>query len=206
MAGAGPVKPQAASCFRPFLPFATRPHQHAGRYQPGGDDAQRFSLTSRIATVLKVKTVARLLADEVPELQAGTGGNSWPRNWAFPLRWITGFRLCRMTLASNSPYFDDALGADISECLPEGEAGRRWKRLANEIQMSLHASAASESRRQGGEPLVNGVWFGVRRFTGHATCKEFERAFFQSIRQLWFGAAAASGRIAAGGIAPQAGL
>ncbi|HKX55639.1 MAG TPA: hypothetical protein VJN01_06040, partial [Xanthomonadales bacterium] len=54
---------------------------------------------------------------------------------------------------------DDALGADISDCMPEGEAGRRWKRLANEIQMSLHASATNEQRRQRGEPLINGVWF-----------------------------------------------
>jgi hypothetical protein len=54
---------------------------------------------------------------------------------------------------------DDALGADLSDCLPEGAAGRHWKRLANEIQMALHASPVNEQRRQRGEALINGVWF-----------------------------------------------
>ena len=54
---------------------------------------------------------------------------------------------------------DEALGADVSECLPEGAAGRYWKRLQNEIQMALHASPANEQRRQRGAALINSVWF-----------------------------------------------
>ncbi len=54
---------------------------------------------------------------------------------------------------------DEALGADVSESLPEGIPGRYWKRLQNEIQMALHASEANERRRQRGAALINSVWF-----------------------------------------------
>lgn len=54
---------------------------------------------------------------------------------------------------------DETLGADISDCLPEGIAGRFWKRLQNEIQMALHANAVNQSRREMGEAVINSVWF-----------------------------------------------
>jgi len=54
---------------------------------------------------------------------------------------------------------DDALGADIADCLPGGPTGQRWKKLSNEIQMALHACAANQQRRQRGEALINSVWF-----------------------------------------------
>lgn len=73
---------------------------------------------------------------------------------------------------------DDALGADISDCLPEGTAGRRWKRLANEIQMTLHASAANEQRRQNSESLINGVWFwGGGQLPERAASCAYERVY-----------------------------
>jgi len=54
---------------------------------------------------------------------------------------------------------DDALGADIADCLPAGPTGQRWKKLTNEIQMALHACAANQQRRQLGEAVINSVWF-----------------------------------------------
>jgi len=54
---------------------------------------------------------------------------------------------------------DDALGADVSECLPEGPGAVFWKRLNNEIQMALHASEANQQRLQQGQAVINSVWF-----------------------------------------------
>lgn len=87
--------------------------------------------------------VEEVLADDGLELQAAD-------SWTITLPEHPGVQFTSL---------DEAYGADISDCLPEGEAGRRWKRLANDIQMSLHAGTANEQLRQGGEPLINGVWF-----------------------------------------------
>jgi len=73
---------------------------------------------------------------------------------------------------------DDALGADVSECLPEGPAGQRWKRLSNDIQMALHASAANQQRRQRGEALINGAWFwGGGQLPGRAESCLYDQVF-----------------------------
>jgi hypothetical protein len=53
---------------------------------------------------------------------------------------------------------DDALGADMFECLPAGEAGRPWRRLVNEMQMALHALPANEALRAQGLAGINGCW------------------------------------------------
>ena len=54
---------------------------------------------------------------------------------------------------------DDALGADVSDWLPEGTGAIFWKRLNNEIQMALHASDANRQRQQQGQAVINSVWF-----------------------------------------------
>jgi hypothetical protein len=53
---------------------------------------------------------------------------------------------------------DDALGTDVFESLPEGEAGRPWRRLVNEMQMALHALPANEALRAQGLAGINGCW------------------------------------------------
>lgn len=73
---------------------------------------------------------------------------------------------------------DEALGADVSECLPEGESGRFWKRLQNEIQMAMHASPANEQRRQRGAAVINSVWFwGGGSLPKAAPGKAFDRVW-----------------------------
>ncbi len=54
---------------------------------------------------------------------------------------------------------DDALGADVTDCLPAGPDARLWKKLHNEIQMALHACAANQERRQRNEAVINAIWF-----------------------------------------------
>lgn len=78
----------------------------------------------------------------------------------------------------NFVALDEALGADVSECLPEGESGRFWKRLQNEIQMAMHASSANEQRRQRGAAVLNSVWFwGGGSLPKAAPGKTFERVW-----------------------------
>jgi hypothetical protein len=53
---------------------------------------------------------------------------------------------------------EQALGADIFDYLPQGPAGRRWRRLLNDIQVVLHQHPLNVSRRQRGLPPVNSLW------------------------------------------------
>jgi hypothetical protein len=59
----------------------------------------------------------------------------------------------------------EAAGRDVDLSLRiGGEAGRRWSRLLNEIQMLLHAHPVNEAREARGEPTVNSLWlWGVGR-------------------------------------------
>ncbi|MGH8184264.1 MAG: phosphoglycerate mutase [Rhodanobacteraceae bacterium] len=52
-----------------------------------------------------------------------------------------------------------ALGADLIECLPGGEAGRMWRHLFNEAQVLLHAHPVNATRVAAGKRPVNAVWF-----------------------------------------------
>jgi hypothetical protein len=52
-----------------------------------------------------------------------------------------------------------ALGIDLLECLPPGEAGRSWRRLFNEAQVILHAHPVNAARVAAGKVPVNALWF-----------------------------------------------
>ncbi len=54
---------------------------------------------------------------------------------------------------------DDALGDDLYEHLPEGEAGRRWRALLTEAQVLLHQHPWNRVRAAGGRPAINSLWF-----------------------------------------------
>lgn len=53
----------------------------------------------------------------------------------------------------------DALGASLIDVLPEGEAGRAWRRLFNEVQILLHAHPVNARRTAAGKVPVNALWF-----------------------------------------------
>lgn len=74
-----------------------------------------------------------------------------PANWA--LRLPPGARLPGFV----SP--EDALGANLLERLPQGDAGRRWRALFNEAQIMLHAQPINAARRERGLMPVNALWF-----------------------------------------------
>ena len=53
----------------------------------------------------------------------------------------------------------EALGVDLVECLPAGDAGRAWRRLFNEAQVALHAHPVNAARIAAGKRPVNALWF-----------------------------------------------
>lgn len=56
------------------------------------------------------------------------------------------------------PEPEDALGSDLFEQLPKGDAGRQWRALLNEAQVVLHNHPVNRRRASEGLPPVNSVW------------------------------------------------
>jgi hypothetical protein len=74
-----------------------------------------------------------------------------------PDRWYL-----KLPMGSDPPAFAhprDVLGDDIERHLPVGNSGLRWKRLLNEVQMSLHQHPVSRKREAAGLAPVNSLWF-----------------------------------------------
>lgn len=53
---------------------------------------------------------------------------------------------------------EQALGEDLSQHLPQGPAGRRWRVLLNEIQVLLHQHPLNARRRANGLAPINSLW------------------------------------------------
>ncbi len=69
----------------------------------------------------------------------------------------------QVRLADGTPVPDfaapeQALGEDLYQHLPQGEAGRRWRILINELQVLLHQHPLNAERRAKGLPPVNSLW------------------------------------------------
>lgn len=54
---------------------------------------------------------------------------------------------------------EQALGEDLSQHLPPGADGRRWRVLLNEVQVVLHQHPLNAERRAQGLAPINSVWF-----------------------------------------------
>jgi hypothetical protein len=67
----------------------------------------------------------------------------------------------RLLLNSPLPIFaapEQALGEDLSQHLPQGADGRRWRVLLNEIQVLLHQHPMNAERRARGLAPINSLW------------------------------------------------
>ena len=53
---------------------------------------------------------------------------------------------------------EQALGEDLSQHLPQGAEGRRWRVLLNEIQVVLHQHPLNAQRRINGLAPINSLW------------------------------------------------
>lgn len=67
---------------------------------------------------------------------------------------------------------DDALGADMFDHLPPGDAGRRWRALMSEAQVLLHQHPLNAERQAKGLAPVNSIWFwGAGRLPDRVTAQ-----------------------------------
>jgi len=53
---------------------------------------------------------------------------------------------------------EQALGEDLSQHLPQGQEGRSWRILLNEIQVLLHQHPQNAERSMRGLPPINSLW------------------------------------------------
>jgi hypothetical protein len=73
-----------------------------------------------------------------------------------PARWYLRCPPGAQLPAFSSPQA--ALGDDIARHLPEGDAGRRWRHLLNEVQVILHNHPLNAERVRRGQAPVNSLW------------------------------------------------
>jgi hypothetical protein len=71
----------------------------------------------------------------------------------------------RWCIALESPLefeftpLEQALGMDVADALPDHPEARFWRRILNEIQVSLHHCPVNVRRRASGRREINSVWF-----------------------------------------------
>ncbi|BCL75135.1 hypothetical protein JHS3_08710 [Jeongeupia sp. HS-3] len=53
---------------------------------------------------------------------------------------------------------DEALGRDVREHLPKGEAAMKWHGLLNEIQMCMYNAPVNDARVAAGQPAIQSIW------------------------------------------------
>lgn len=102
-----------------------------------------------------------LSADEVDDflrpLKPVFGDAGCPLSAPVPERWYL-----QLPAEAKLPTFsepEDALGDDLYEHMPSGDAGRRWRALLNEAQVILHNHPRNAERIAAGKTPVNSLWF-----------------------------------------------
>jgi hypothetical protein len=74
-----------------------------------------------------------------------------------PERWYLKLQMGSEPSRMSHPR--DVLGDDVERHLPQGSSGLRWRRLLNEVQMSLHQHPVNRRREAAGLPPANSLWF-----------------------------------------------
>lgn len=93
----------------------------------------------------------------LPALQPLFGDFGCTIDAPHPSRWY--LRLPRETRLPGFAEPEAALGDDLADHLPEGDAGRRWRALLTEAQVILHQHPWNAQRVAQGRPAVNSLWF-----------------------------------------------
>lgn len=147
----------------------TMPVAALRRHANGGDAADGFWICADPAYAQSEATGARLMACPLPDVSAEEARSL--ATALAPLFEGAGLTLAVDTpaawcarLGGNTPEIafarpGDALGANLLDCLPQGEAGRPWRRLFNEVQIALHAHPMNAERIAAGRLPVNAMWF-----------------------------------------------
>lgn len=74
-----------------------------------------------------------------------------------PARWYLRLPADTTLPAFSAP--EEALGDDVFEHAPRGEAVRRWRALESEAQILLHQHPHNAARMAAGQAAVNALWF-----------------------------------------------
>lgn len=85
------------------------------------------------------------------------GDEGFPISAPHPARWYLA-----LPRDAQLPVFADpeqVLGDDLYTHLPQGDAGRRWRRLLNEAQVVLHNHPVNAERAAQGRVTINTLWF-----------------------------------------------
>lgn len=94
------------------------------------------------------------------------GDEGFPISAPVPSRWY----LC-LPAEARLPDFHaprEVLGDDLFAHMPDGDLGRRWRRLMNEAQVILHNHEVNARRAAQGKLPVNTLWFwGAGRLPDH---------------------------------------
>ncbi len=53
---------------------------------------------------------------------------------------------------------EQAMGEDLAQHMPQGQVGKRWRLLLNEVQVALHQHPLNAMRQARGLPPVNTLW------------------------------------------------
>lgn len=97
------------------------------------------------------------------------GDEGFPISAPTPSRWYL-----MVPAETRLPAFalpEDVLGDDLHAHMPEGDLGRRWRRLLNESQVLLHNHPVNAARAAAGELPVNSLWFfGGGAMPDHVRC------------------------------------
>ncbi len=97
------------------------------------------------------------------------GQEGFPISAPVPSRWYL-----MIPAQSRIPAFsvpEAVLGDDLHSHMPEGDAGRRWRRLLNEAQVILHNHPLNAARTAAGKLPVNSLWFfGGGSMPDHVRC------------------------------------
>jgi hypothetical protein len=102
-----------------------------------------------------------LSADESADLARGLrpifGDEGLELSVPHPERWYLKLpREARLPAFAPPPQ---VLGDDMHPYLPEGDLGKRWRRLLNETQIVLHNHPVNAQRVAHGHPAANSLWF-----------------------------------------------
>lgn len=104
----------------------------------------QLQLTAADAVALAA-SLAPLFAEQGMHLEPTT-----PDHWHV--------RLPPGTAVPAFPAPEQALGENLLPHLPQGEDGRRWRILLNDIQVALHQHPLNAQRHAAGVPPVNSLW------------------------------------------------
>ena len=96
--------------------------------------------------------------DEAAALLALANEAAAPEGWRFAIRGGAWFLLSPEDLRIDTVAPEAVFGQPVERRMPTGPDARRWRVVANEIQMRWHASPVNDAREQRGAPAVNALW------------------------------------------------